>query len=73
MNNYEFLEAILKLTYEVGMTADGKSILKSKTYRNVKSQPSAASVSAVAQTLASLTSYPLVKVYKTDTTEVVTM
>lgn len=73
MNNFEFLEALLKLTYETGVTAEGKTIFKSKTYRNVKHLATAASFSAVAQAIATLASYPLVAVHKNETSELVTV
>lgn len=72
MNNFEFIDAVLRLSFEVGVTADGKAIVKTKSYQNVKAQQTATALMAVANAIASLTNYPLSSVTKTEANEVVT-
>lgn len=71
MNNYEFVEAVLQLSYEVDMKEDGRPVYKTKVYRPLKSQVSATAVAAVATSIASLTTYPLAAISTTHTNDVV--
>lgn len=73
MNNFEFVEAVLRLSFEVGIAADGKPMISTKSYRNVKAQQSAAALMAVANAIASLTNYQLATVTKSEVNEIVTV
>ena len=71
MNNYQFVEAVLQVAYEVDMKEDGRPVYKTKVYRPIKSQVSASAVAAVATAIASLTDYPLASISKLETNDVV--
>lgn len=72
MNTFEFQNAVLRLTYEVGVDANGKAKFVSKNYRNTRPELTANQISAVANALASLTIYPLTTIAKVQTEEIVT-
>ncbi|MGL5328791.1 MAG: DUF1659 domain-containing protein [Peptostreptococcaceae bacterium] len=58
----------LKMRFDCGLNNDGKSIIKSRTYSNVKSGATALDVYNVAETLASLQQHDLLSVIKQDNT-----
>ena len=53
MANLEYKQAVLKLTFEGGLTGDGKMKTKSKSYRNILAAATANGLDTVAITLAS--------------------
>jgi hypothetical protein len=55
MAAFNFGNASLKISFETGIDEFGKSIIVSKTYRNVRDNVGATQVSAVVQAISSLT------------------
>lgn len=64
---FTFDQATLKLSFETGIDESGKSIIASKTYRNVRDQVSAVQVFTVVQALAGLTKHHLLYAQKIQT------
>nr|WP_106779039.1 DUF1659 domain-containing protein [Lysinibacillus timonensis] len=64
---YNFEEASLKLYFETGLDEFGKPVLTSKTYRNVRDNALVEQVATVAQSIASLSKYPLNEAKKSET------
>ncbi|MGL5328704.1 MAG: DUF1659 domain-containing protein [Peptostreptococcaceae bacterium] len=58
----------LKMRFDCGLNQDGKSIIKSRTYSNVKAGAASLDVYNVAETLASLQQYDVLSVVKQDNT-----
>ncbi|MFP3917309.1 DUF1659 domain-containing protein [Lysinibacillus telephonicus] len=54
-----FESATLKLSYETGVDKLGKTVLTSKTYRNVRPDLDASQLASVVQAISGLSSYPL--------------
>lgn len=71
MAQFRFENASLKLFYETGVDEQGKPILASKTYQNIRESVSANQLQAVVNAFGSLSHYPVyqAKVVKTDTIE----
>lgn len=67
MASYNFEEATLKITFETGLDENGKPVVTSKTYRNVRSNVEAEKIASVALAIASLSKYPLHAANKTET------
>ncbi|MEK9198360.1 DUF1659 domain-containing protein [Ureibacillus sp. FSL E2-3493] len=70
MAAYNFENATLKLSFETGVDEQGKPIITSKTYRNVRANVEASQIAAVVQVLASLSNYTLQKAQKIETESV---
>ena len=58
----------LKLKFDCGLTSDGKTITKPRSFSNVKSDATSLDVYNVAETLASLQKHTLTDVIKQDNT-----
>ena len=58
----------LKLKFDCGLTSDGKTITKTRSFSNVKSDATSLDVYNVAETLASLQKHTLTDVIKKDNT-----
>ena len=58
----------LKLKFDCGLTSDGKTITKTRSFLNVKSDATSLDVYNVAETLASLQKHTLTDVIKQDNT-----
>ncbi|MEG0449622.1 MAG: DUF1659 domain-containing protein [Lysinibacillus sp.] len=69
MANLTFVNATLRLKYVTGQDDQGKEIVKSKSYRNLNSTHTAASLIVVANAIASLSSRQLNDVERVETTE----
>lgn len=67
MANIEFKQGIVRLTFEAGMTQDGKVIRKSKSYRNVNEASTANQLLDVTTILAGFSSRPLLAAEKIET------
>lgn len=59
----------LKLKFDCGLNDDGKTIVKSRSFSNVKHDAKAVDVYNVAETLQSLQQHDLLSVIKVDNTE----
>ncbi|MGL5439747.1 MAG: DUF1659 domain-containing protein [Filifactoraceae bacterium] len=59
----------LKIRFDCGLDNDGKSIIKSRSFSNVKHDAAALDVLNVAQTLESLQQHMILTVVKQDNTE----
>ena len=55
----DFTGAVVRLTYDVGMTQDGKVIKKASSYRNIDESATAEQLMEVTSTLSSFSSYPI--------------
>lgn len=60
----------LKLKFDCGKGENGKSIVKTKTYSNVKASATVEDVYEVGASLASLQEHTLVEVFKIDSTSI---
>ncbi len=67
MAAFNFESATLKLNFETGVDEQGKPVLTSKTYRNVRPNLEASKLASVAQAISSLTKYPLYDVQRSVT------
>lgn len=67
MANVDFKEAVVRLTYDAGLTQDGKMIKKAKTYRNVKQTATADQLSELTGILSSFSSFPIIAAEKIET------
>jgi len=67
MANVEFKQAIVRLTFEAGMTQDGKVIKKAKSYRNVNAGTTADQLLNVTGILSGFSSRPLLAAEKIET------
>lgn len=59
----------LKMKFDCGLNDQGKTILKTRSFSNVKHNATSENVYEVAQTLASLQEHTLSEVVKQDNTE----
>ncbi|MCR1850936.1 DUF1659 domain-containing protein [Paeniclostridium sordellii] len=59
----------LKIKYDCGLNGEGKTIVKSRSYSNVKANAKALDVFNVAETLISLQQHDKVSIVKLDNTE----
>lgn len=57
MAAFNFDSAALKISYVTGLDEQGKAIVTSKTYRNVRDNVEASAVLSVVQAISSLSSY----------------
>lgn len=64
-NNY----STLKIKFDCGLNNDGKTIVKSRSYSNVKANAKALDVFNVAETLISLQQHDKLSIVKQDNTE----
>ena len=64
-NNY----STLKIKFDCGLNDDGKTIVKSRSYSNVKANAKALDVFNVAETLISLQQHDKLSIVKQDNTE----
>lgn len=60
----------LKMRFDCGKNEDGKTIVKSKTYSNVKAASSNEDVYEVATAIANLQEHTLMDVFKVDNTSI---
>lgn len=67
MANVAFKQAIVRLTFDAGMTLDGKVIKKSKSYRNVNAGTTADQLLNVTGILSGFSSRPLLAAEKIET------
>lgn len=70
MATVDFKNAVGRVVLEVGLTEEGKSIQKSKTYRNLKEEVNAEDLYEALETLASLSQYGLMNVERVETATV---
>ncbi|WP_071458480.1 DUF1659 domain-containing protein [Bacillus massilinigeriensis] len=61
----------IRLNFEAGMNAEGKVIVKGKTYGNVNKDATATQIQQAALALSSLSAYPLITVERNDSLEIV--
>ncbi|KGR82198.1 DUF1659 domain-containing protein [Lysinibacillus odysseyi] len=66
MPAFQFQQAALTVNFFTGVDAEGKSIFKRVTYRNVTDQATAEQLQQVAQAISGLTSYTPADVEKTE-------
>ncbi|CEK39928.1 DUF1659 domain-containing protein [Paraclostridium sordellii] len=59
----------LKIKYDCGLNGEGKTIVKSRSYSNVKANAKALDVFNVAETLISLQQHDKLSIVKLDNTE----
>ena len=59
----------LKIKYDCGLNGEGKTIVKSRSYSNVKANAKALDVFNVAETLISLQQHNKLSIIKLDNTE----
>ena len=59
----------LKIKYDCGLNGEGKTIVKSRSYSNVKANAKALDVFNVAKTLVSLQQHDKLSIVKQDNTE----
>ncbi|CEN23280.1 MAG: DUF1659 domain-containing protein [Paraclostridium sordellii] len=59
----------LKIKYDCGLNGEGKTIVKSRSYSNVKANAKALDVFNVAETLISLQQHDKLSIIKLDNTE----
>lgn len=59
----------LKIKYDCGLNSEGKTIVKSRSYSNVKANAKALDVFNVAETLISLQQHDKLSIIKLDNTE----
>ncbi|MFR8871404.1 MAG: DUF1659 domain-containing protein [Paraclostridium sordellii] len=59
----------LKIKYDCGLNGEGKTIVKSRSYSNVKANAKALDVFNVAETLISLQQHDKLSIVKQDNTE----
>ncbi|WP_195346520.1 DUF1659 domain-containing protein [Paraclostridium sordellii] len=59
----------LKIKYDCGLNGEGKTIVKSRNYSNVKANAKALDVFNVAETLISLQQHDKLSIIKLDNTE----
>ena len=59
----------LKIKYDCGLNGEGKTIVKSRSYSNVKANAKALDVFNVAETLVSLQQHDKLSIVKQDNTE----
>ncbi|ALC85491.1 MULTISPECIES: DUF1659 domain-containing protein [Bacillaceae] len=71
MANLEYKQAVLKLTFEGGLTGDGKMKTKSKSYRNILAAATANGLDTVAITLASFSNSPYIGAEKVETSNII--
>lgn len=71
MANLEYKHAVLRLIFEGEITEEGKMILKSKTYRNVRANVTADQLDTVALTLSSFSERPYIGAEKVETMQVI--
>ena len=71
MASLAYKQAVLKLTFEGGLTEDGKMKTKSKSYRNVQEAATADGLDAVATALASFSESPYIGAEKVETSNVI--
>jgi hypothetical protein len=60
------VDSNLRLVYEVGLDEKGEPVYKGKMYSNLKTNASADNIYLVAQSIATLCSFPLNNVERTD-------
>ncbi|MFC6040013.1 DUF1659 domain-containing protein [Paenisporosarcina macmurdoensis] len=63
----DFTEAIVRLTFDVGMTQDGKVLKKSSSYRNIHESATAEQLMGVTSILSGFSSYPILAAEKIAT------
>lgn len=68
--SFEFYQAAVKIHYNAGMNENGRLIRKTKTYPHAAHTASAANMSLALTQLASLSSYPVLKIEKIVTDDV---
>lgn len=66
MANFELEHVTLALTFEVGKDEYNEPIYKTTSYRNIQTSVNADQVAAFSTAIASLTTYPLADIAKTD-------
>ena len=66
MANFELEQVSLALTFEVGKDEFNEPIYKTTSYRNIQTSVTAEQVVAFSTAIASLTTYPLADIGKTD-------
>lgn len=71
MANLEYKQAVLKLTFEGGITAEGKMKTKTKSYRNIQANATADGLEAVATTLANFSNTPYIGAEKLETSSII--
>lgn len=59
----------LKIKYDCGLNGEGKTIVKSRSYSNIKANAKALDVFNVAETLISLQQHDKLSIIKLDNTE----
>ncbi|MEO4052628.1 DUF1659 domain-containing protein [Solibacillus sp. CAU 1738] len=73
MANFELEQVTLALKFEVGTNDNDDPIYKTSAYRNIQTTVTAEQVAAFAGAIASLTTYPLADISKTDKQRVATL
>lgn len=66
----DFTGAVVRLTYDVGMTQDGKVIRKTSSYRNIDESATAEQLLEVTSTLSGFSSYPILAAEKIVTGDI---
>lgn len=56
----------LQMVFETGLNGQGKPVLKSKTYSNIKQSATADQLFSVGQAIAGLSKYPLTEINRND-------
>lgn len=63
----DFKDAIARISFNAGMTEEGKLIKKTKTYRNIVKDANADALYQGLAALGNLSVYPVIEVEKVDT------
>ncbi len=63
----DFTEAIVRLTFDVGMTQEGKVLKKASSYRNIHESATAEQLMDMTSILSGFSSYPILAAEKIAT------
>lgn len=70
MASIEYKNAVIRLSFEAGQDQDGKTIKKSKTYRNIKAGVDAQSLVDATTVLAGFSEWPYMGAEKIETANI---
>ena len=71
MATIEFKNAVGRVSFDGGLTEDGKLIRKSKTYRHIAKNADADGLYKALEQLAQLSTYPFIGAEKVETSNVI--
>ncbi len=71
MATMEYKDAVCKISFDAGLTEDGKPIRKTKTYRGIEKGASATNLYSALLPLAKLSAHPFIGIEKVETSSIV--